>query len=204
MGNLYNNFPLRPQHGFTLDPGQSSTFLPGRYDQTAGVYLEGGPYDYYQNYFRHKPQIFATLSYTQPGWHGSHDFKFGYEQRHEDYEPFQDQPYNIFYMDRNGLYNPDQVRLYNTTVDPKTLVYLNSFYAQDSWRFSRNLTINMALRMDHYADGWPEISVAPARPGYSRRQRQQAGRGGRGGDHGGRLGGEPALLPGAEPRPPCG
>ena len=164
FGQWLNSFPIRPQKAWSTIPGQANSFFPGRQDTTSGLYLDGGPYNSYQKQYRRKPQLYVTLNYSQPGWHGTHDFKFGTEIRNEESEPFQDQPYNMFYNDQNGLFNVNEVVLYNTPSDPVTKIHMRSVYGQDSWRFNSHLTINMGLRMDHYTDGWAEGQIAPEGP----------------------------------------
>lgn len=153
-----NFFPLRPQTeagAFPLD-----AFVPGRIELTTGQYFDGGANDYYQDQKRYKPQVSATMSYFQDGWgRGTHDLKFGYEWKRDRRKLFNDQPFNVFYRDRNGL--PSEVDLYNTNVEGINDVTLHSFYAQDSWKVNAKLTLNAGVRIDRYTDGWPDQTHEP-------------------------------------------
>jgi hypothetical protein len=154
----YNFFPLRPQAEAGNFP--AAQFVPGRMELTTGQFFDGGANNYYQDQKRFKPQFGATLSYYQDQWgRGTHDLKFGYEWKRDRRKLLNDQPFNIFYRDRNG--NPSEVDLYNTTVEGINDVELHSLYAQDSWKFSPRLTINAGLRVDRYRDGWPDQSHTP-------------------------------------------
>jgi hypothetical protein len=155
-GNWYNFFPLRPQteNGFPAD-----RLVAGRIETTTGTYFENGASDYYQDQKRFKPQLHAFTTYFKDGWRGSHDFKIGFEARRDRRKLFNDQPFDIFYRDRNG--SPIEVDIYNTPVEGINDVNVRSFYAQDGWRWNTRLTLNLGFRVDHYWDGWPEQSHTP-------------------------------------------
>ena len=156
-GQWYNFFPLRPQTEFGNFPVDQ--FVPGRQDLNTLNLFDGGANDTYQDQKRYKPQFHAFMSYFQDGWHGSHDFKVGFEARRDRRILGNDQPFDIFYRDRGGL--TSEVDLFNSPVAPKNDVNVRSAYLQDSWKFSNRLTLNLGLRMDYYTDGWPEQSFAP-------------------------------------------
>jgi Carboxypeptidase regulatory-like domain/TonB dependent receptor len=156
-GNWYNFFPLRPQTEFGNWPVDQ--FVPGRVDLTSGNFFNGGANNYYQDQKRFKPQFNASLAYFKDGWHGSHDFKFGFEARRDRRKLFNDQPFDIWYRDRNAL--PSEVDLYNSPVEGINDVNVRSAYIQDSWKFNNKLTLNLGVRVDHYWDGWPEQSHTP-------------------------------------------
>lgn len=156
-GNWYNFFPLRPQTEFGNFP--VDRFVPGRLDLSTNNLFDGGANDGYQDQKRFKPQFHAFMSYHQTGWRGTHDFKFGFEARRDRRKLFRDQPFDIFYRDRSGA--PFEVDLFNSPVEPINDVNVRSAYAQDTWKFSNRLTLNLGLRMDHYTDGWPDQSFAP-------------------------------------------
>lgn len=157
VGQWYNFFPLRPQTEVGIFP--IDRFVPGRLEATTGTYFDGGANDFYQDQKRFKPQFHAFTSYYQDGWHGSHDFKFGFEARRDRRKLFVDQPFDIFYQDRGG--RPEFVDIYNTPVEGINDVNVRSAYAQDSWKWNGRLTLNLGIRMDHYTDGWPEQSHTP-------------------------------------------
>jgi hypothetical protein len=156
-GQWYNFFPLRPQTEFGNFP--VAQFVPGRLDLVTNNLFDGGANDTYQDQKRYKPQFHAFMSYYQDRWHGSHDFKLGFEARRDRRILGNDQPFDIFYRDRGGL--TSEVDLFNSPVAPTNDVNVRSAYLQDSWKFSNRLTLNLGLRMDYYTDGWPEQSVAP-------------------------------------------
>ena len=157
VGQWYNFFPLRPQTEVGNWPIEQ--FVPGRIELTTGQYFDGGANDYYQDQKRFKPQFHASLAYYREGWRGTHDFKFGFEARRDRRKLFNDQPFDIFYRDRNGL--PSEVDLYNTPVEGINDVNVRSAYAQDTWKVSPRLTLNLGVRVDRYVDGWPEQSHRP-------------------------------------------
>jgi hypothetical protein len=159
-----NYFPLRPTAEFGLFP--ESEFVAGRLERTTGQYLDGGangPTDtstgggVYQDQKRFKPQYLVSMSYYKDGWRGSHDFKFGAEGRWEKRVFFQDQPFNIFYRDRNGV--PEAVDLFNTPTAGDNRTTAHAFYVQDTWRFAQKLTLNLGVRLDYYRDFFPDQSV---------------------------------------------
>ena len=90
----------------------------------------------------------------------AHDFKFGFEARRDRRKLFNDQPFNIWYRDRDSV--PSEVDLYNGPVEGINDVNVRSVYVQDSWKWNNRLTLNLGVRVDHYTDGWPEQSHSPA------------------------------------------
>ncbi|HEX2341188.1 MAG TPA: carboxypeptidase regulatory-like domain-containing protein [Vicinamibacterales bacterium] len=156
-GNWYNFFPLRPQTEFGNFPVDQ--FVPGRIEQTTSQYFDGGANDFYQDQKRYKPQWYGTVSYFKSGWHGSHDFKIGYEGRRERQMLGRDQPFDIFYRDRGTAV--EFVDLYNTPVVPINQVNAHGVFLQDGWKYNNRLTLNLGLRVDYYKDGWPEQSQTP-------------------------------------------
>ena len=155
-GNWYNFFPLRPQTEFGNFPVED--FVPGRLDVSAGNLFAGGANDTYQDQKRFKPQFHAFLSFFQNGWMGNHDFKVGFEARRDRRKLGNDQPFGIFYRDQGAS---SAVDLFNSPVEPINDVNVRSVYAQDSWKLSNRLTLNLGLRVDHYTDGWPEQNYNP-------------------------------------------
>ncbi|MGE5834337.1 MAG: carboxypeptidase regulatory-like domain-containing protein [Acidobacteriota bacterium] len=157
VGNWYNFFPLRPQTevgGFPVDQ-----FVAGRLDLNTNNLFDGGANNTYQDQKRYKPQLHAYMSFFQNGWHGSHDFKVGFEARRDRRKLGNDQPFNIFYRDRGAA--TSEVELFNGPVEPINDVNVRSVYVQDGWKFNSRLTLNLGLRLDHYTDGWPEQQYAP-------------------------------------------
>lgn len=155
-GNWYNFFPLRPTRDFGLYDGP---WGPGREDLTTGILFDGGANDSYQDQKRFKPQFYVAMNYFKDGWHGSHDFKFGYDWKRDRRNLFNDQPFDIFYRDRGG--NTSELELYNTPTSPINDVVYHSLWAGDTWRATNRLTLNLGLRFESYRDGWPEQQFQP-------------------------------------------
>jgi hypothetical protein len=156
VGDWRNYFPLRP----TVEGGvYSGTLQPGRIEVTTGQYFDGGASDFYQKQRRYKPQYSVSLNYFKQGWAGDHDFKVGAEGRWEKRLFFRDQPFNIFYRDRNGV--PSEVDLYNTPNDGDNRVTAHAFYVQDTWRALPEVTINWGVRFDAYKDFYPDQTIEP-------------------------------------------
>ena len=155
-GNWYNFFPLRPTRDFGLYDGP---WEPGRIDTANNQRFDRGGNDSYQDQKRYKPQFYVSMSLFQDGFHGSHDMKMGYDWKRDRRNFFRDEPFDIFYRDRNGL--TDQVDLYNTPVSPVNDVYYNSAWFSDTWAFNQRLTLTAGLRFEAYRDGWPDQEFAP-------------------------------------------
>jgi hypothetical protein len=151
-----NYFPLRPtsEHG-----GFTGTLQPGRIDLNTNQYFDGGAGEAYQDQRRFKPQYNVSLAWFKDGWRGSHDFKFGAEGRWEKRLYFQDQPFNILYRDRGTA--TSELEIYNTPNDGDNRVTAQALYAQDTWKFSHNLTFTLGARVDHYRDFYPDQSIQP-------------------------------------------
>ena len=157
-GEWYNFFPLRPTREFDVYP-TGSPWGPGRIETTTSTYFDGGANSSYQDQKRYKPQFYASLTYFKDGWAGSHDFKGGYDWKRDRRSFFQDQPFDIFYRDTNGLTN--QVELYNSNTTPVNDVVYHSGWISDTWKFHPRLTFNIGGRLERYTDGWQDQSVAP-------------------------------------------
>ena len=155
-GEWYNFFPLRPTRDFGLYDGP---WGPGRIDTATNIRFDGGANDGYQDQKRYKPQFYATMSYFQDGWKGSHDMKFGYDWKRDRRNLFRDQPFDIFYRDNNGP--TSQVDLYNTPTSPINDVVYNAIWFNDTWKMSDRLTVNVGLRFEAYRDGWEEQQFQP-------------------------------------------
>jgi len=150
-----NYFPLRPTAEAGLFPADA--LVPGRIELTTNQYFDGGAHSAYQKQRRYKPQYVASLSYFKDGWQGSHDFKFGVEGRWEKRLFFRDQPFNIFYRDRNDA--ASELELYNGPTDGDNRVTAHSAYVQDTWRVGSRVTVNWGLRFEGYRDFYPDQSV---------------------------------------------
>jgi len=149
-----NYFPLFPSSTQSI----STEGVPiGRYD--TGTDQHTGAQSYYHDRTTLKPQFSGSVSYFQDDWGGSHNFKFGAEIQREQRKFFRFQPGNIWYSDRNG--RPEEVWIYNTPNEGINDTFGTAFYAQDAWTINSRLTLNLGVRFDRYAIGWPEQSFTP-------------------------------------------
>ena len=150
----YNFFPLDPtdQYGFASNVG------PGRID-TGRNNQRSGYHDAYQDQKRYKPQFYANLSYFQDGWHGSHDFKFGYEWKRDRRSFGRAQPFDIHYRDLNGAVN--ELEIYNSPNTSINDVNYGAGFISDTWKFTDRLTFNLGIRFEKYRDSFPEQTMNP-------------------------------------------
>ena len=157
VAQWYNFFPLRPQTEVGVFPVEQ--FVPGRRDEGTLERFDGGGHDAYQDRKRYKPQFYAALSYFKDGWRGSHDFKFGYDWKRDRRMEGRDQPFDLFYRDRNG--RTDRIDLYNSPNVAVNDVIYHSAHVSDNWKFNDRLTLNLGLRVERYIDGWPDQNFQP-------------------------------------------
>jgi hypothetical protein len=157
-----NFFPLRPTKEMGVYDGP---FVAGRQDLTTSQFFDTGANSAYQDQRRYKPQFYVALSYFKEGWKGSHDFKFGFDDKLDRRNFFQDQPFDIFYRDQSvGGVLPaavNQVDIYNTPVSPYNDVKYVAGWFSDTWKLNDRTTINYGGRLENYKDGWPDQTVAP-------------------------------------------
>jgi hypothetical protein len=152
-GEWYNFFPLDPtdQYGF------ASNVVPGRIDTATNQ--RTGYHDAYQDQKRYKPQFYVNLSYFQDGWHGSHDFKVGYDWKRDRRFFGRAQPFDIHYRDLNG--NVNELEIYNSPNTSQNDVVYNAGFVSDTWKFNDRLTLNLGVRFEHYVDSFPEQVMTP-------------------------------------------
>jgi hypothetical protein len=155
-GNWYNFFPLRPVRDYGLYDGP---WEPPRQDTATATWYDKGGNNGYQDQKRFKPQFYATMSYFQDGWKGSHDFKVGYDFKRDRRSLFNDQPFDIWYRDNNAQIA--SLELYNSNVTGINDVTYNSVWINDTWKMNNRLTVNLGVRFEAYKDGWPEQSLQP-------------------------------------------
>ena len=152
-GEWYNFFPLDPtdQYGF------ASNVQPGRIDTATNQ--RTGYHDAYQDQKRYKPQFYVNMSYFQDGWHGSHDFKFGYDWKRDRRFFGRAQPFDIHYRDLAGAVN--ELEIYNSPNTSQNDVVYNAGFISDTWKYNDRLTFNLGLRLEHYVDSFPEQVMTP-------------------------------------------
>lgn len=93
-----------------------------------------------------RDNIVGTVTWYKPDWFGNHEVKSGVEyyssaanRRRETTDAAN---YQLFF--RSGI--PDRIGAYNAPVAPDSVAKYLGIYAQDSWRLTKKLTINMGLR----------------------------------------------------------
>ena len=102
----------------------------------------------------------AGGSWYKGNFHGTHNFKFGFETG---------KAYNSYIYHVNGGINilldngaPFEVIAYNTPATQKNYFRDGSFYLQDTWTVARRLTLNLGLRYDHFNTYYPQQTTDPA------------------------------------------
>ena len=83
----------------------------------------------------------------------------GYDWKRDRRDFFRDQPFDIFYRDLAEAIT--QVDIYNSNTQPVNDVTYNSVWANDTWKVSDRLTLNLGLRFEAYKDGWGDQEFAP-------------------------------------------
>jgi hypothetical protein len=101
----------------------------------------------------------AGGSWYKGNFHGTHNFKFGFEMG---------KAYNSYVYHVNGGINilldngaPFQVIAYNTPATQKNYFKDASFYLQDTWTLTRRLTLNLGVRYDHFNTYYPQQKTDP-------------------------------------------
>jgi hypothetical protein len=148
VGNYHSLWPMVPQ----VDP---ATRVPTT-NRATGV-LSGAGWNAFTS-VRNNPQAKAQLTYYLPDKRGSHDFKFGFEFRHDYYQLGTNGNSGPYRLSFNAAGVADRIRFvdvgtnadYGTgwTVAPN-IDQRYSGYAQDRWAPNNRLTITAGVRMDH-------------------------------------------------------
>jgi len=99
-------------------------------------------------------KLSAGGSWYKGNFHGTHNFKFGFETG---------KAYNSYVYHVNGGINilldngnPFEVIAYNTPATQKNYFRDGSFYLQDTWTVARRLTLDLGLRYDHFNTYYPQ------------------------------------------------
>ena len=110
------------------------------------------------NSVRNNPQVKAQMTYFLPDKKGTHDFKFGFEFRHDYYALGINGQSGPYRLSLNSAGVPTVIRFVDTgdpsqygtgwTVAPN-IDQKFAFYAQDRWAPNNRLTITAGLRVDH-------------------------------------------------------
>jgi Carboxypeptidase regulatory-like domain/TonB dependent receptor len=101
----------------------------------------------------------AGGSWVKGGLHGTHNFKFGFENGLS---------YNSYIYKVNGGINeifdngtPIQVVAYNTPATQKNYFRDTSLYLQDTWTVTRRVTLDLGLRYDRFNTYYPAQKTDP-------------------------------------------
>src|SRR6266436_4011460 len=102
----------------------------------------------------------AGASWYKGNFHGTHNFKFGFEMG---------KAYNSYLYHVNGgineLFdngNPIQIIAYDTPAKQKNYFRDGSFYVQDTWTVARRLTLELGIRYDHFNTYYPQQTTDAA------------------------------------------
>jgi hypothetical protein len=106
---------------------------------------------------------YATISYFPAGTLlGRHEIKAGFDYywqttstQQADIAPYS---YQLQYTNVSGTPTPYQVVTYNYPTDAPTYQNQGGWFIQDAWHPTRQLTVNVGLRVDHYATGLPSVT----------------------------------------------
>ena len=108
---------------------------------------------YYDNEPQYRAVFRPSLSYVT----GNHEFKFGYEYNrghtHFLFYSMSNYPAGMRAVFANDA--ADSVNIYDTPTDYVQWTTDNGMYAQDKWRATRKLTINVGLRLQNTVGGEP-------------------------------------------------
>jgi hypothetical protein len=125
---------------------------PGRQDLVTGQFSGANPE--LRDNLETRPQFTGSLSYSADGggW-GSHFLKLGFQVHKFTTELLNFNVDDVFYFDRSG--RPAEITIYNTPVTATNTNRNIGIYLQDAWNVASNVTLNLGMRYDNYALGWP-------------------------------------------------
>ena len=126
---------------------------PGRQELTTGQL--SGPNPTQRNTTDHRPQFGGSVSWSP----GDHAFKVGFDINTFTGGLRRFNAGDAYYYDEEGI--PVEVDIFNTPIDLENYNRNFGFYAQDSWNVSPRVTVNLGLRYDSYALGWPDERNTP-------------------------------------------
>ncbi|MEO8501788.1 MAG: TonB-dependent receptor, partial [Vicinamibacteria bacterium] len=160
VSHWLNAFPLYP----TKTQSSDTTGVPvGRLDLSTGQL--SGANNAYQDQFRYKPQISGSFSYFVDNFGpGNHNFKVGFEWLRDRKEFLSFQPGDIYYRDARvtgGTITTQEVDVWNTPSNSINDSVQSAAFLNDTWALSSRLSLNLALRYDRYALGWPDQNATP-------------------------------------------
>jgi len=134
--------------------------LPGHYDASTGMYSQN--FKWWAEWPDWRNEVSAALSHHADNFiKGSHDFKFGAEYEHiGNIEQF---AYSggYYYVDNvlvGGIYHN---YAYSYSYDRNPTGDRLSFFAQDSWKISKNLVINPGIRVNYWQGHLKSLNATP-------------------------------------------
>lgn len=124
-----------------------------RFEDTGNNIITGGNRDW--NRDRRRNQVLGSLTYFKDGWGGDHNFKFGGEVfRETTVDTWIDgYPDNVLHRLNNG--RPTDVYLFEPG-EGLVGLWTYAIFANDTWRVSNRLSLNLGLRFDKYSGFLPE------------------------------------------------
>jgi hypothetical protein len=156
VGNYHSLWPMVPQVSAATNP-------PTVFRATTAI--SGAGWNAFTS-VRNNPQVKAQLTYYLPEKGGSHDFKFGFEERRDFYRLGHNGTSGPVRYSINAAGVADRIRFadvgspsdYGTGwVTSANVDQKYAAYAQDRWAPNNRLTITAGIRMDYqnayYADG---------------------------------------------------
>jgi len=166
VSHWLNAFPLYPTKTESSD---TAGVGPGRLNNATGQRFAAS--NAYQDQFRYKPQVSGSLAYFVDNFGpGSHNFKLGFEWLRDRKEFLAFQPGDVYYRDASWRVptNPTpadittaEVDIWNTPNNSINDSVQTSVFLNDTWAVNSRLSLNLALRFDRYALGWPDQTATP-------------------------------------------
>jgi hypothetical protein len=166
VSHWLNAFPLYPTKTESSD---TTGVGPGRLNVASNQLV--GANNAYQDQYRYKPQVSGSLAYFVDNFGpGSHNFKLGFEWLRDRKEFLAFQPGDVFYRDASWRVptNPtpaditiSEVDIWNTPNNSVNDAVQTSVFLNDTWAINPRLSLNLALRFDRYALGWPDQNATP-------------------------------------------
>ena len=147
------------QFGYNWPNHPNGTGL--RYEDIGNNIVRGANRDWRKD--RRRNQVLSSVSYFKDGWAGTHNFKFGGDVFDENVTDTRiDQfPGDLLHVLRNGA--PIEVYLFNAPSKSIDGLWTYSAYANDTWRVTERLTLNVGLRFDRYREYLPAQELPTGR-----------------------------------------